>query len=114
VIEAFVRDWALQAASLIDGAATLVIVLASLQAIWGSVAALAGPRRELAVLQSVRVRLSRWLALALELLIGSDIVRTAVAPSWTEIGQLGAIVVLRVVINYTLMHDIRESGANES
>lgn len=113
MIEAFVRDWALQAASLIDGVATLVILLASLQAVWGSVVALAGPRG-LAALQPVRVRLSRWLALALELLIGSDIVRTAVAPSWTEIGQLAAIVVLRVVINYTLMHDIRESGANES
>jgi uncharacterized membrane protein len=112
-MEEFVRTWALEAASLIDGIATLVIVAASLQAVWGSIASLAR-RRWLADVQPIRMRLSLALALGLELLIGSDIVRTAVSPSWTEIGQLGAIVVLRVVINYTLMRDIKESDPDRA
>jgi len=34
------------------------------------------------------------------------ILRTAVAPTWTEIGQLAAIVVLRTVLNYFLQQEI--------
>ena len=35
------------------------------------------------------------LALALELELGADILGTAVAPTWNDIGQLAAIAVLR-------------------
>ena len=49
--------------------------------------------------------------LASELLIGSDIIRTAVSPTWDDIAQLAAIVALRVVIEYTLMHDVKEIKA---
>ncbi len=34
--------------------------------------------------------------------------RTAVAPTWTEIGQLAAIAVLRTSLNYFLEREIRE------
>jgi len=43
------------------------------------------------VKEEIRLRLGRWLAVALELLLGADILRTAVAPTWSEIGQLAAI-----------------------
>jgi uncharacterized membrane protein len=56
-------------------------------------------------LAPIRHRLGRWLGLALELLIGGDIIRTAVAPTWNDIGQLAAIVALRVVIEYTLIYE---------
>jgi uncharacterized membrane protein len=36
-----------------------------------------------------------WLLLGLEFELAADIVRTAIAPTWTEIGQLGAIAVIR-------------------
>jgi uncharacterized membrane protein len=93
-------------ASLIDAVATLVVAAASVEVIVRSAMALF--TRRSTNLQPIRWRLGNWIALALELLIGSDVVRTAVSPSWTEVGQLGAIVVLRVVINYTLMYDMRE------
>ncbi len=41
--------------------------------------------------EAVRLRLGKWLALALEFALAADIVRTAVAPSWDEIGKLAAI-----------------------
>lgn len=35
------------------------------------------------------------LALALEFELAADILRTAIAPTWNEIGQFAAIIVLR-------------------
>ena len=56
--------------------------------------------------EDVRLRLGRWLAVALEFELAADILRTAVAPTWTEIGQLAAIVVLRTVLNFFLQQEI--------
>jgi len=56
--------------------------------------------------EAVRLRLGRWLAVALEFELAADILRTAVAPTWNEIGQLAAIVVLRTVLNYFLQEEI--------
>ena len=56
--------------------------------------------------EAVRLKLGRWLAVALELELGADILRTAVAPTWTEIGQLGAIVVLRTAPNFFVQKEI--------
>ena len=56
--------------------------------------------------EGVRLRLGRWLAVALEFELAADILRTAVAPSWNEIGQLAAIAVLRTALNYFLAQEI--------
>ncbi len=42
---------------------------------------------------AIRLTLARYLALALEFQLGADILSTAVAPSWEEIGKMGAIAV---------------------
>ena len=57
-------------------------------------------------LENIRLKLGRWLALALEFELAADILRTAVAPTWEEIGKLGAIVVLRTALNYFLQREI--------
>jgi uncharacterized membrane protein len=54
----------------------------------------------------VRLSLGRCLALGLEFALAADILRTAVAPSWPEIGQLAAIAVLRTGLNYGLEREI--------
>ena len=93
----------------VEGAAALVIGVAAIQA---TIAALLLflPRRpqpgEPDAKEAVRLRLGRWLAVALELELGADILRTAVAPTWNEIGQLGAIVVLRTALNFFLQQEI--------
>lgn len=56
--------------------------------------------------EEIRLRLGRWLALALELLLGADILRTAVGPSWSEIGQLAAIAAIRTALNFFLQREI--------
>ena len=64
--------------------------------------------------EAVRLRLGRWLAVALELELGADILRTAVAPTWNEIGQLGAIVVLRTALNYFLQLEIDKAQSTRN
>lgn len=60
------------------------------------------------VYTSVRLTLARYLALALEFQLGADILSTAIAPSWNEIGQLGAIAVIRTALNYFLSQEMKE------
>src|SRR5918911_1285773 len=56
----------------------------------------------------IRLTLARYLALALEFQLGADILSTAVAPSWDQIGKLGAIAVIRTALNYFLTREMRE------
>ena len=57
---------------------------------------------------AIRLTLARYLAMALEFQLGADILSTAVAPSWDEIGKLGAIAVIRTTLNYFLSREMEE------
>ncbi len=57
---------------------------------------------------AIRLTLARYLALALEFQLGADILSTAVAPNWQEIGKLGAIAVIRTGLNYFLSKEMEE------
>jgi uncharacterized membrane protein len=57
---------------------------------------------------AVRLRLGRTLALGLEFQLASDVLRTAVAPSFNDIGQLAAIVGIRTALNFFLSKEIAE------
>lgn len=61
----------------------------------------------------VWVRFASWILLALEFALAADIVRTAIAPSWDDIGQLAAIAGIRTFLNYFLEKDV-ESFEQES
>lgn len=56
--------------------------------------------------QTVRLELGRWLALALEFELAADVLRTAVTPTWNDIGQLAAIAALRTLLNFFLQREI--------
>lgn len=47
-----------------------------------------------------------WLLPGPEFELAADIVRTAISQSWTDIGQLGAIAVIRTFLNYFLEKDV--------
>ena len=107
-----IKDLTLQLSTLTEGVAALIIAIAVIEGVF---------RTLLVLLQSfspsdasssheekegVRLRLGRWLALALEFLLAADILRTAVAPSWSEIGQLAAIATIRTALNVFLQLEI--------
>lgn len=56
--------------------------------------------------ESIRLKLGRWLALALEFQLAADILKTAVAPTWDDIGKVAAIIVLRTLLNFFLAREI--------
>ena len=108
-------------AACIEAAGAIVIGLAAIEAFLKAVMLFVPGRHAVGepdAKEMVRLRLGRWLAVALELELGADILRTAVAPTWNEIGQLAAIVVLRTALNFFLQKEIdkaaerRPSGAS--
>jgi uncharacterized membrane protein len=62
--------------------------------------------------KAIWVRFGVWLLLGLEFELAADIVRSVISPTWFEIGQLGAIAVIRTFLNYFLEQDLDkyESG----
>jgi uncharacterized membrane protein len=49
-----------------------------------------------------------WIVLALEFALAADIVRTAIAPTWDDIGKLASIAAIRTVLNWFLGRDLDE------
>jgi uncharacterized membrane protein len=68
-------------------------------------------RRQTLPSDMVRLGLGRSLALSLEFLLGADILRTAVEPSWDEIGRLAAIAAIRTGLNFFLQREIAGEAA---
>jgi uncharacterized membrane protein len=58
---------------------------------------------------AARVHFGSAVAVSLELLLGADVLATAVAPTWNEIGKLAAIATIRTVLNYFLEKELKHS-----
>lgn len=56
----------------------------------------------------VRLTFARYLAMALEFQLAADILSTAVAPSWDQLGKLAAVAVIRTGLNFFLMREMQE------
>ncbi len=65
-------------------------------------------RRDSGAFVPIRLTLGRFLALGLEFQLASDVLRTAVAPSFRELGQLAAVATIRTALNYFLSREIAE------
>ncbi|MEV4812353.1 DUF1622 domain-containing protein [Micromonospora avicenniae] len=63
--------------------------------------------RTAAVFTPIRLSLGRFLTLGLEFQLAADILRTAVSPTFDQIGQLAAIATIRTALNYFLGREIR-------
>lgn len=87
----------------------ICIALGAATAVWKTVIAVAGRRLQTRhVRREVWMSFAVWIILALEFALGADIVRTAIAPTWDDIGQLAAIAVIRTGLNYFLAKDLAE------
>lgn len=63
----------------------------------------------------VRLSFARYLVMALEFQLAADILSTAVAPSWDQLGKLAVVAAIRTVLNFFLEREIRhEQQSNES
>src|SRR3990172_3953236 len=85
-------------ANLVDACTGVVVGLGIIAA--SARATRLGLRRGMDVeetMAQIRLSLGRWFALSLQLALAADILRSVVAPTWDEIGKLGAIAALRTI-----------------
>jgi len=57
--------------------------------------------------EEIRVQFGGSVAVSLELLLGADVLATAVAPSWDELGKLAAIAIIRTALNFFLERELK-------
>jgi uncharacterized membrane protein len=116
MLSEWVKELTLWLSSVTEGIAAVIIAIAVADAALRTVVMLLQPlhrtssARPPETKEDIRLRLGRWLALALEFLLAADILRTAVAPSWSEIGQLAAIAAIRTALNYVLQQEIDKAA----
>jgi uncharacterized membrane protein len=95
------------ATAAVDVAAVAILILAALRFLARFVATEAGPRHDRArALDAARVELGGYILAALEVLIVSDVIRTAVRFALEDIAFLGALVLVRSLISFFLTREI--------
>lgn len=97
-----------QAAEMI---AALIIGLSVARTLFFYIASLVKKGNVLEKGEEMRLHFGASVAVALELLLGADVLATAVAPSWNDIGQLAAIAAIRTWLNYFLEKELRRVAA---
>ncbi|MEA4812396.1 MAG: DUF1622 domain-containing protein [Anaerolineaceae bacterium] len=89
--------------------AVLIIGLAAVQALFNYFGATFKRQRltqQISSTESIRLRLGHKLSLGLEFAVAADILRLAISPSFADLLVLFAIILLRILLNYFLEHDI--------
>ncbi len=86
--------------------AMVVLSIGILKALKIYLADVLTPGRSADSVKASRLELGHSFSLALGFLIGASILKTTLAPTWTDIGQLAAIIAIRTILNYFLLHDI--------
>lgn len=110
--EELLRDGVDLLVRLVEAAGALVIFAGAAIAAVRFVAASLRDRRGRAF-APIRLDLGRHLALGLEFQLAADILKSAIAPTFTEIGQLAAVAAIRTALNFFLRQEIREEAAEE-
>lgn len=92
----------------VEGAAALIIAYGALEALCGAALSIARRDSKAGQRKNIWLRFGVWLLLGLEFELAADIVRTAIAPTWTDIGQLACIGVIRTFLNHFLEKDLEK------
>jgi uncharacterized membrane protein len=92
----------------IDAMALIIIVVGTVEAFFTGLWAAFPAEPENRRIRRVWLRYGRWLVAGLTFQLAADIIETSIAPSWEEVGKLGAIAVIRTFLNYFLERDLAE------
>jgi uncharacterized membrane protein len=90
----------------VEAAAALLITIGAIEALFNTARRLARTIDGIIHKREIWVRFATWLLLALEFELAADVIRSAISPSWTDIGQLATIAGIRTFLNYFLEKDI--------
>jgi uncharacterized membrane protein len=93
-------------ALVIRAGAVLVVTFGALQALGLVAAAIWQREADSPRGREIWLKFATWILLALEFALAADLVRTAVAPTWDDIGKLAVIATIRTMLNYFVAKDI--------
>jgi len=98
---------------IIHAMALVIIVIGTIEAFLRSIRAILGPSSTGQQFHGVYVQYARWLVGGLTFQLAADILETSIAPTWDEIGRVGAIAVIRTFLNFFLERDLAEVEKRE-
>src|SRR5262245_34950499 len=110
-MEELIHQFARAVALGLETAAVVVVALGSLDAAGRIVIGIVRLTTSHGDGKAVWRRYGMWLLLGLEFELAADIVRSVVAPTWQDLGELAAIAVIRTFLNYFLEKDVSEAEA---
>ena len=93
----------------LEAVATVIILIGSIRALVIYASHCVFFKRRHGGFAATRIGLGHSLSLGLEFLIGADILKSAVSPTWQSLGQLAAIVAIRSAINFLLIWELKET-----
>jgi uncharacterized membrane protein len=109
-MEEFIKEGTLFLGVIVDAAAALIIAHAIIRASYAYARMTLMKQTDR---MEIRLTLGKSLALALEFLLAADVLRTAVAPNWDDIGKLAAIAALRTLLNYFLERELKHTPSDD-
>jgi len=102
----------------VEGAAVFIVGYGSVEAFVKLLPIIVRPGASHGERKAIWRRFGTWLLLGLEFELAADIIGSVISPSWQDIGELGAIAVIRTFLNYFLEKDLEaaeiESRAPET
>lgn len=70
-------------------------------------------KKTVEAIRKSRLELGHSFSLGLGFLIGASIIKTTVAPSWQDIGQLASVIAIRTILNFFMTRDIEKLTSNK-
>src|ERR1700749_2733181 len=108
-MEILLKSFAGSTALIVESGAVLLIAYGAVEAFANSLRHFFHHMSEAGWRKALFVRFGTWLLLGLQFALAADIVRSVIAPSWTDIGQLAAIAAIRTFLNHFLERDLAEA-----
>jgi len=93
---------------IIQAMALVIIIIGTIEAFLRSLCAVFSPSAGGRPFRDAYLRYARCLVGGLTFQLAADILATSIAPTWDEIGRVGAIAVIRTFLNYFLERDLAE------
>jgi len=97
------------AVTIINAMALVVILIGTVQAFSKAVISTFSRSAARPELRDAYLHYARWLVAGLTFQLAADVIETSIAPSWEDIGRLGAIALIRTFLNYFLERDMMEA-----
>jgi uncharacterized membrane protein len=97
------------AKTLVEGAAVLIVFYGAIESFARLLWIVVTPATTHGERKALWRRFGVWLLLGLEFELAADIIGSVISPSWMDIGELGAIAVIRTFLNYFLEKDLENA-----